>query len=321
MQSEGTTCSSFIDVTLLRGLEPVMSMEEQAMVTAMMVSGDPNELAKASKILYDLTVLLKEGVYAVNQRTDAHQSHLKDSFRSGFQPRPRPGFNNREERVAKAKYDNDLQDKARAATLPLPVRMPRFEVIDSFDPEHNQQQQQAQAPPRKLLGIVRLPGPRAVRPSLCFVDWKTDGSLSAAFTKLTVKDDRRKICKNPDLLKDSTGAPVLVEHEFHPSPGFDEIVHCAARGYETPVCLDEPRVLISRTLNDAAKLALQRGDVITHVNGQEFIGNAQDLNLLLQGLHADSGTTKFEIIVNAEPCIAQALKYRALASGAELSAI
>lgn len=86
--------SIIIDVTLLRGLEPVMSTKEQARLTAMFTSGDPNELAVAAKILHDLGSLLKDGVLA-HQRTEEHEEFVRNSFRSQIKPNERTAKNNR----------------------------------------------------------------------------------------------------------------------------------------------------------------------------------------------------------------------------------
>jgi len=73
-------------------------------------------------------------------------------------------------------------------------------------------------------------------------------------------------------------------------------------------------IVITAVRNDAGKKGLQRGDVITHVNGKAFHGSSMDLHMLLQGLSAASDSETLELTVNAEPCIAQALKWRALAT-------
>uniref|UniRef100_A0A7S2VD21 PDZ domain-containing protein n=1 Tax=Entomoneis paludosa TaxID=265537 RepID=A0A7S2VD21_9STRA len=329
-----------IDVTLLRGLEPAMTVEEQEQLTAMLTSGDPNELARAAQIFHGIGTLLKEqGVVHVNQRSPEQQTQIRDSFQLTYRPKERLGFNNREERVAHEKKENERDQKSRAAALPLPVRMPRYEAIEAFDPDEGRQVEK-----KKLLGVVptSLPGTgptRTLKPSLNFVDDSWDGTLEAAFTKLTVQNQKpenkgqvvAKVISPLLLRRDSSGTMVQVQHEFKSSPGFDEIVSVAPEGYQTKlihnatgstpsdvtdsgVLLGEPRVLIARTHYDAAKLGLQRGDVVTHVNGQEFIGNTQDLHLLLKALNADSEVSRFELVVNAEPCVAQALKLRALAS-------
>ena len=149
---------------------------------------------------------------------------------------------------------------------------------------------------------------------MTFVDDQWDGTLGAAFTKLTVQNDTKGLKKLVPR-KDSTGMTVHVESTLKQSPGFDEIAYGMENGYQAQLVEGpEPRVLIANAYNDAAKLGLHRGDVVTHVNGEEFVGTAEDLNFLIKAHFACSGASeKLELVVNAEPCIAQALKLRAFA--------
>ena len=318
-----TASNPGIDTTLLRGLEPVMTAEEQRAVTAMLTSGNPNELARAAQVLHEVSTNLMDT--KVHQRSEQQSVRLKKLFVLDYRPKARPGFNNREERVAQEKKENDLELHRRATALPLPVRMPRYEVIQAFDPDSmnpdkNGATDSSEEAPRRLFGILPgrnlgiLPG-RKNRPSLSFVDDTSNGTLAEAFTKITVQDSRKEKLKLPPAdgaMKDSMGTTVLVQKSFQATPGFDEIVQ--AVGYEYSVCpANEPRVLISRTLHDAAKVALKRGDSVTHINGHEFFGTVQDLRMLLTALQADSEVSQLEIVVNAEPCVAKALQLRSWA--------
>ena len=106
---------SSIDVTLLQGLEPVMSEEEQARITAMMVSGDKHELAKAAKIFFGLGILLEHGILP-HQRSEEHKIEIEASFRMQIlsrRLRP-PALNDRELRVAKGMMENDAERHIRA---------------------------------------------------------------------------------------------------------------------------------------------------------------------------------------------------------------
>ena len=219
---------------------------------------------------------------------------------------------------------HQLERKQRAYALPLPARMPRVVVLDAFDPDGTPVDKQ------KLLGVIPRPGnggTRILRPSLTFVDYEWDGTLGTAFTKLSVKNDKgatlKKIVRRVER-KDSTGQLVHVEAEpLYPTQGYDVIVDKAG-GYDVSLIdMEEsseeaagskPMVLIAQTHNDASKLAIQRGDVVTHVNGEEFMGTAEDLNMLIKSHYAAcDSNNKLEIVVNAEVCVAQALKFRSLA--------
>ncbi len=70
------------------------------------------------------------------------------------------------------------------------------------------------------------------------------------------------------------------------------------------------RVLISRVRGKAAKYGIQKGDVVTHINGEPFTGNAQDLNNLLYKFYQEDHPS-FGLVVNAEENTACLLKQRA----------
>jgi len=59
-------------------------------------------------------------------------------------------------------------------------------------------------------------------------------------------------------------------------------------------------------------LGLHRGDIVTHVNGEEFRGTAEELNLLIKAHFADAEDGKLELVVNAEVAVAEALRLRSL---------
>ena len=149
-----------IDVTLLRGLEPIMSPGEQVYLTKLFTSGDPNCLAAAAKILYELgraakdgngSICVNNGTLVLSKDLTPAQKELiqtsfessSESFRTHFKHkndtkyytnnnRRRPAFKNQ---IAQQKKDNDRDAKVRSHALPLPVRMPRYVVLDPFDPD------------------------------------------------------------------------------------------------------------------------------------------------------------------------------------------
>ncbi|CAB9511438.1 expressed unknown protein [Seminavis robusta] len=299
----------YIDLTLLSGLEPAMSPEEQARVTEMLVSGDKNELAKAAHVLYDLGVLLKQGMLFSN-RSEKAKSQLQASFQKEFKSsKNRPAFNDRDTRVSEEKKQNDFDRDIRSHALPLPVRMPRMVIVEAYDPDGTPEE-------RKL-----LPGTKTTKPSLNFCDDPWDGTLGAAFTKLEVTKSSdtgggiKKFFKpKKEVIPTTTSSSKTVDTTLKFSPGFDAIADRMDGGYSAKLTLhDEPRVLISSLHNDAAKVGLQKGDVVTHINGEEFLGNAQELNFIIKEHYANAGAgDKLELVVNAEQCVAKALQLRAM---------
>ena len=305
---------SYIDTTLLRGLEPAMTDEERTKLTAMLISGDPDELAKAATVMYHMGDLLSQGIMPKGRTMEQsdllkrsfHQSYNNSKLSSplvvqdsednneggeeqGHEIVPQNSndiphhLNQYEKRVYEEKVALDVERKVRATALPLPVRMPRYTVVRAFDP---------------------VPASKK-KPTLSFVDDpECNGTLGEAFTKITVK-------KRKGLLL-CGGSNVRVDHSLKPSPGYDVIVGGSA-GYETKISIQEQpvcnRVLIYNARKDAAKKGLHRGDVVTHVNGEVFTGTADELQALLKK-HFDNGLDEFSFVVNAEPCIAEALKLR-----------
>jgi hypothetical protein len=377
--STNTSTSGYIDKSLLRGLDPVMTTQEQAQLTAMLVSGDTSMLAQAAKVFYELGVLLEHGVHTVAQRTSKQHTKITDSFRSSFTSAAsvaaaaaplsqtpaninRAGYNDYETRVAEEKKQADQERKELGYDLPLPVRMPRLVVIDVFDPDcdvdgstllEGNDCNKKNNNKKKLLNVIG--GDHHSRPTLKFVDYEWDGTLGTAFTKLHVKHGtkggggaataaqfKNVLVRQRRRRSDSSGRFVHVEAEpMYPTAGYDEIVDRAG-GYDVRVmgvgessdlcgsstsaaadgaCSGRPTlattmmVLIAETHNDACKVAIKRGDVVTHVNGREFVGTSNDLKMLVKSHYSstrdgDHGNKKLEIVVNAELCVAQALKLR-----------
>mmetsp|Transcript_20319 Transcript_20319/g.48338 ORF Transcript_20319/g.48338 Transcript_20319/m.48338 type:complete len:368 (+) Transcript_20319:339-1442(+) len=359
ISSASSSTPTSIDKSLLRGLDPVMTRDEQAQLTALLVRGDPNCLSQACKIFHELEELLKLGIAHPNQRSVEQQTKISDSFRTSYVIRSssktsnkkhHPGYNNYEARVLEAKKQADLERKQLQHTLPLPVRMPRLVVLDAFDPDpqhavdpnaaveetaNNDNNQKNRR--RKFLGSLPRPGQKQQnnRPTLTFVDSEWDGTIGLAFTKLAVKPNNgpvkataKRIVQRIDR-KDSCGDLVHVESEpVYPTSGYDAIVDRVG-GYDAQIIqsdestkqqqAQQPMVLIASTHNDASKLAIARGDVVTHVNGQEFVGTTEDLKMLIRLHYQDvmAGTeennnNKLEIVVNGELCVAKALQLRSL---------
>ena len=394
-----TTATTWgIDKSLLRGLDPVMTYDEQVQLTALLVSGDTDCLVQACRIFHELEELLKIGIAHPNQRSDEQHMTISNSFqptttkyhnhRSHQHHQHHPGYNNYEVRVLEAKKQIDLERKQLQHTLPLPVRMPRLVVLEAFDPDpfhpvpvdpgtaastgmeetannitHEGNQKTNR---KKLLGLIprRNPNQRTNHrpPTLTFVDYEWDGTIGLAFTKLTVKKSnnngpvnaatRRMVRPSTTNIeriskKDSCGRSVHVESEpVYPTSGYDAIVDRVG-GYDAQIIqtsdestaeqpqekqrqqqqqqVQRPMVLIASTHNDASKLAIARGDVVTHVNGQEFVGTAEDLKMLIRlhyqdvvmegtvgGNNNSSNKNKLEIVVNGESCVAKALQLRSL---------
>lgn len=73
------------------------------------------------------------------------------------------------------------------------------------------------------------------------------------------------------------------------------------------------RVIVKVARKQAARLGIQQGDVVTHVNGDEFTGTANDLKELINSfyLHGDPNYT-FTMVFNADQITADALRLHAV---------
>lgn len=71
------------------------------------------------------------------------------------------------------------------------------------------------------------------------------------------------------------------------------------------------RVLVGSVRGQAGKSGIMKGDVVTHVNGEVFTGDAAALNALLVNAYEEQGMDGVVmIVVNAEECTAEALRLR-----------
>jgi predicted Fe-Mo cluster-binding NifX family protein len=71
------------------------------------------------------------------------------------------------------------------------------------------------------------------------------------------------------------------------------------------------RVLVASVRGQAGKCGIMKGDVITHVNGEEFTGTANDLRSVLIRAYEEQGHDGIVmLVVNAEECTAEALRLR-----------
>eukprot|EP00565_Helicotheca_tamesis_P000436 CAMPEP_0185724164 /NCGR_PEP_ID=MMETSP1171-20130828/723_1 /TAXON_ID=374046 /ORGANISM="Helicotheca tamensis, Strain CCMP826" /LENGTH=305 /DNA_ID=CAMNT_0028391949 /DNA_START=62 /DNA_END=979 /DNA_ORIENTATION=- len=287
-----------VDVSLFQGLEAGMTVEEQQQVTQLMTSGDPAQLAQAATILSGIADLCKAGV-SPSQRSESQTASLKALHNTSY-------TNNVLVRQALLEGQHDIvrrirveeaEVKERRRMYPLPPRMPRYARIKKFDPTSSEKRDGIKG----IIGIPSIPktpigkGPlgRKRPPSLFFVDDTWDGSVIDAFSEIKL----------------SNGTVRKVNKE---SPGVSHIMGAAriGEGYKTIMDEPQPRVLISESHNDASKNALQKGDVVTHIDGKAFVGTAHDLVAILADIY-HGAADYFDIVVNAEACTAEALRLRA----------
>lgn len=70
------------------------------------------------------------------------------------------------------------------------------------------------------------------------------------------------------------------------------------------------RVLVASVKGQAGKAGIQKGDIVTHINGEEFLGTAEELRDLIASFHSDNPDCMFQLVFNAEDSIAEVLRLR-----------
>lgn len=123
-----------------------------------------------------------------------------------------------------------------------------------------------------------------------FEDDQWDGSIEDAFARTNRKGEKKRML-----------------------PGIKNIMASAKQTHLEP----KARVKIVSIKGQAGKIGLQVGDVVTHINGEPFIGTADDLQLFVQGL-LEQGET-FQMVVNADDATAEVLRLRSDMSEREMS--
>jgi hypothetical protein len=120
--------------------------------------------------------------------------------------------------------------------------------------------------------------------TLTFTNDEWDGSIADAFTR--VRAPAKKNLAVDRILS-------LADGEFCAGP--------------------KARVKIRSIKGEAGRLGLQKGDVVTHVNGEPWEGTAEALSELITGMYEVNQAQTFTVVVNAEPATAEVLKLRGLA--------
>jgi PDZ domain len=94
-----------------------------------------------------------------------------------------------------------------------------------------------------------------------------------------------------------------------PSPGMRNIL---SQTEETKIVEDpKPRVKVSAVRGPAGRMGVQKGDVITHVDGERWTGSANDLKELIYRMYEQDPKQEIQFVVNAEESCAEILKLRA----------
>lgn len=169
---------------------------------------------------------------------------------------------------------NDLEIKRETRYMtehPLPARMPKYAELTANDP--------------KLF-------------ALSVVDDVWDGSVQDAFSRIIV---------NKSLL----GGKIQIKKQYAETPGIRRIIdaNSAKHNGKGIIDIERPRVVVSSVAKEAGMQGVLSGDVVSHINGDEFLGTADDLRGLI-GETVDGTTMTFAF--NADQAVAEALRRRSL---------
>jgi len=137
---------------------------------------------------------------------------------------------------------------------------------------------------------------------LKFRDDVWDGSISDAFSRVYTTTGLQSTSQDSSSLGDYDSFEG--QHDSYGEGGF-------INGSSKKV--RNNHVLVYAARKDAAKLGVEEGDVVTHFDGNEFLGNANDLKVMIHNIYVmGNGNSTFSMVLNAEQSTADALKDRAL---------
>lgn len=274
---------SYVDTALYAGLEYFMTESEQSFVSQLMTSGDVDRVAQAAQILESIAVMSRNGRKPVTSAVmpdSPYRSRISSSNRR--RPTSRAEMTTSRALAMTHSAEQQEEEERQAAILahrkryPLPVRMPRCVTFstDKFDKKHGY--------------------------GLFVLDDEWDGSISDAFRRVCVTKGK---VTHSNKLQGRDGQSAEIVQDMLKK-------HKKSKSKRNHLYNDlKKRVIVSKVKAQAGLNGIQKGDVITHINGEAFGGDANELektlSLFVQG---DS----FTIVVNAEPAVAESLHLRSL---------
>jgi len=276
-----------IDSSLLMGLDEAMSDAEKIYVTQLMTSGSASKLAQAAQILSEINRAVRKG--HIDTIQSASPGRKKDKKVEEAEKRALTMAMTVEERV-------EAERKERHNKMyPLPDRMPLYVILKaSFD--------------------VYARHSKVIK----FVDDGWDGTVADAYSRvhLTETEKRGDGGESLHASESDIDSDYSTSHSSAGSiTGFDsdddegendEFINTNVKKYKN-------RVLVRKARRQAAKQGIQKGDVISHLNGDEFKGTAADLRQAINQFYLSGNKDyTFSFTLNAEQSTAAALKLRAM---------
>ena len=309
--SRGNSQHNVIDETLFHGLEACMTHGEQLKVSHLHTTGKPKDLARAAHILQEVEQDARQGIkpshrqQMMNRRAslygiveETRQIDISNSAPSSTSSL-QAGKNNTPQaaqtsvqyvaqqqqhrlNLAAERRQLEMSLMLKASLLercPLPVRMPKSITLDVSDP---------------LSRFFPL--------RFCADTW--DGTVLDAYTRLNISaasSHKWKITK-----KAQTQHPgvfhVLSLGKYQNHYGHVTMLENA----------NTERILVASVQGLAGRQGVMKGDVVTHMDGDELKAGTtvEDLVEMIQAMK-ETGQKTFEMVLNADISIAEALKRRA----------
>lgn len=300
---------SSIDRTLFQGLDVAMSTEEMETITELLTSGDTAKLAGAAEILHGIAIRVQKGlpppkppaeppkrqvsrsgsIYKLIDESKVAQQKATLSKKPDDRRRVLP---QEDRRIRKNEVfanhraiEKEIARKAHFMKLhPLPVRMPKFVEFNLHDTRS-----------RSFLPFFMSPANDNAYP-MSFCDDVWDGSVIDAFCKINV----------------STGKETVVTKKVCENAGVVNIIEGGGDGAGDWIDGEKGRVLVASVRSEAGRQGVLKGDVVTHYNGEQFDGTADELDAAIKALAERSSNGTFTLVLNAEPSVAEALKRRSM---------
>ena len=258
---------NFVEFDLFDGMKDILTEAEQSFVSDLMTSGEVEKLAQASQILYELKRI------KLNELSSSAPSSLSSYF---YQSQ-----SNENEITSLTLTDAEKRALRMAMTMEERSKLERIERYLEINP----------LPPMPKFVILEADFHIFAKHGkvLKFRDDVWDGSMADAFARVYTTNSR-------DHNDNNFNSGVRFQNDEE--GGF---VNGNTREER------QNRVLIYAARKKAAQYGVEVGDVVTHFDGEEFLGAASDLRELIHNLYLMEEKT-FSMVLNAEQSTADALK-------------
>ena len=262
-----------IDKSLLAGLDALMTKEEQLYITNLMTSGDTMKLAQAAQILYEVKrVNIEE-----NKNHSGSEKKSKDPILKLKQSR---SFRKIKNLLAKSPSKTEQLALEMANDVQPLAQMPKYVVLKAdFDmnARHNK--------------------------TLQFKDDGWDGTMAQAFSRMYAPEEssssssEESISSDDDSIKEEDIAQRIKAKKVQKSSNSKK--------------KKDNRVIVAVSRRQAFRCGIKEGDVVTHVNMEEFDGDANDLHEMIIDFYIKGNKEAvFTMVLNAEQSVATELQNR-----------